>query len=68
MIALLICNVILGPVARRLVSAHCWLRGVKTYRISWYLTLVSANHASSNPGLFIKDLSWECSNDNNHFI
>ena len=41
----------LGPVVRSLVSANCWLRGIKTYRFPWYLTLVSANHASSNPGL-----------------
>ena len=40
----------LGPVAQRLVSANRWLRGIKTYRFPWYLTLVSANHASSNPG------------------
>ena len=39
-----------GPVAQRLVSANRWLRGIKTYRFPWYLTLVSANHASSNPG------------------
>ena len=25
-----------------------WLRGIKTYRLLWYLTRVSANHASSN--------------------
>ena len=41
----------LGPVVRSLVSANRWLRGPKTYRFPWYLTLVSANHASSNPGL-----------------
>ena len=41
----------LGPVARSLVSANCWLRGIKMYRFPWYLTLVSTNHASSNPGL-----------------
>ena len=41
---------VLGPVAQRLVSANRWLRGIKTYRFPWYLTLVSANHASSNPG------------------
>jgi len=41
----------LGPVVRSLVSANRWLRGIKTYRFPWYLTLVSANHASSNPGL-----------------
>ena len=43
------CN--LGPVARSLVSANCWLRGIKMYTFPWYLTLVSTNHASSNPGL-----------------
>ena len=44
-------NIVLGPVARSLVSANRWLRGIKMYRFPWYLTLVSANHASSNPGL-----------------
>ena len=44
----------LGPVARSLVSANRWLRGIKMYRFPWYLTLVSTNHASSNPGLFVK--------------
>ena len=39
-----------GSVVRSLVSANRWLRGIKTYRFPWYLTLVSANHASSNPG------------------
>ena len=39
-----------GPVVRNLVSANRCLRGIKTYRFPWYLTLVSANHASSNPG------------------
>ena len=39
-----------GLVARKLVSANRWLRGVKTYRFPWYLTQVSFNHASSNPG------------------
>ena len=43
----------LGPVARSLVSANRWLRGIKMYRFPWYLTLVSTNHASSNPGLII---------------
>ena len=42
-----------GPVVRNLVSANRWLRGIKTYRFPWYLTLVSANHASSNPGQMI---------------
>ena len=32
----------LGPVARSLVSRNHWLRGIKTYRFPWYLTLVSA--------------------------
>ena len=41
----------LGPVARSLVSANRWLRGIKMYRFPWYLTLVSTNHASRNPGL-----------------
>ena len=41
----------LGPVARILVSANRWLRGIKTYRFPWYLTPVSDNHASNNPGL-----------------
>ena len=41
----------LGPVARSLVSANRWLRGIKMYRFPWYLTLVSTNHASSNLGL-----------------
>ena len=39
-----------GPVVRSLVSAYRWLRGIKTKRFPWYLMLVSANHASSNPG------------------
>ena len=40
---------VLGPVV--LVSANRWLRGIKMYRFPWYLTLVSTNRASSNPGL-----------------
>ena len=32
-----------GPVVRSLVSANRWLRGIKTYRFPWYLTLDSAN-------------------------
>ena len=43
-----------GPVARSLVSANRWLRGIKMYRFPWYLTLVSTNHASSNPGQILK--------------
>ena len=31
-----------------MASANHWLRGIKTYRLSWYLTRVSANHALSN--------------------
>ena len=34
-----------GPVARSLLSANRWLRGIKMYRFLWYLTLVSTNHA-----------------------
>ena len=37
-----------GRVARSMVSANRWLSGIKTYRLSWYLPWVSANHASSN--------------------
>ena len=37
-------------VARSMVSTNRWLRGIKTYRFPWYLTLVSASHALSNPG------------------
>ena len=47
---------ILGPVARSLVSANRWLRGIKMYRFPWYLTLVSTNHASSNPGQAVKSV------------
>ena len=47
-------NGIQGPVVRSLVSANRWLRGIKTYRFPWYLTLVSDNHASSNPGQIVK--------------
>ena len=43
-------NGTLGPVARSLVNGNRWLRGFKVYRVPWYLTLVSTNHASSNPG------------------
>ena len=42
-----------GPVARSLVSANHWLRGIKMYRFPWYLTLVSTNHASSNLGQIV---------------
>ena len=45
-----------GPVARSLVSANRWLRGIKMYRFPWYLTLVSTNHASSNPGQIVNGL------------
>ena len=41
----------MGPVARILVSDNRWLRDIKTYRFPWYLTPVSANHASNNPDL-----------------
>ena len=34
-----------------MVSANHWLSGIKIYRLSWYLTGVSANHASSNSAL-----------------
>ena len=47
---------ILGPVARSLVSANRWLRGIKMYRFPWYLTLFSTNHASSNRARSISSL------------
>ena len=50
----------LGPVARSLVSANRWLRGIKMYTCPWYLTLVSTNHASSNPGLEIRMAGSSC--------
>ena len=34
-------NIGQGLVFRSLVSANRWLRGIKTYRFPWYLTLVS---------------------------
>ena len=34
-----------------MVSANRWLGCIKTSRLSWYLTAVSANHASSNSAL-----------------
>ena len=37
-----------GPVARSMVSANHWLNSIKTNRFLWPLTLVSANHPSSN--------------------
>ena len=40
------CFIHLGRVAQSMVSASHWLRGIETYTILWYLTLVSANHAS----------------------
>ena len=51
-----------GPVAESLVSANRWLRGIKMYRFPWYLTLVSTNHASTNPGLVGK------SNNLHHYM
>ena len=39
-----------GAVAQSRVRANLWLRGIKTYRFPWYLTLVRGNHASGNPG------------------
>ena len=39
-----------------MVSANHWLRGIKNYRLSWHLTRVSPNHASSN---WAQEGSWE---------
>ena len=41
----------LGPVVRSMVSANHRLSSIKINRLSWYLTLVSANQASSNSAL-----------------
>ena len=51
LLVLLVLLILLTTVARSLVSGNRWLRGIKMYRFPWYLTLVSTNHASSNPGL-----------------
>ena len=37
-----------GPVVRSMVSPNHWLSSIKTNWLSWYLTLVGANQASSN--------------------
>ena len=44
-----------GRVARSMVSVNHWLSWIKTYRLSWYLTSVSTNHASSNSVLNEKE-------------
>ena len=36
------------PVVRSMVSANHWLSSIKANRLSWYLTLVSANQATTN--------------------
>ena len=48
-----------GPVVWSLVSVNRWLRGIKTYRFPWYLGLVSANHATSNPGQISIQIRYE---------
>ena len=45
-----------GPVVRSMVSVNHWLSGIKTNRLSWYLTLVTANHASSNSAQYFTKL------------
>ena len=57
-----------GPVARSLVSANLWLRGIKMYRFPWYLTLVSTNHASSNPGYILQEVTLSLSKDFVHYF
>ena len=49
------CQIVIGqwPVVRSMVSANHWLSSIKTNRLSWYLTLVSANQASSNSAQFV---------------
>ena len=49
---------VLSQVARSFVSADRWLTGIKIYRFSWYLTWVSANHASSNSAQNFWDVRW----------
>ena len=46
----------LGRVARSMVSANHWLNSIKTNKLSWYLTLVSANYPSSNSALVVREL------------
>ena len=45
---------LLGPVVRGMVSANHWLSSIKINRLSWYLTLVSANQGSSNSALGVQ--------------
>ena len=45
-----------GPVVLSMVSANHWLSSIKINRLPWYLTLVSANQASSNSALVVNDL------------
>ena len=37
-----------GPLVQSMVNANHWLSSIKISRLSWYLTRVSANQASSN--------------------
>ena len=48
----------LGPVVRSMVSANHWLNGIKINRLSWYLTLVGANQASSNSALDVDSVGF----------
>ena len=50
-------NISLGPVVRSMVSANHWLSSIKINKLSWYLTLVSANQASNNSVLVILAIS-----------
>ena len=54
----------LGPVARSMVSANHWLSSIKINTLSWYLTLVSANQASSNSAQVYKWEPANCFGDN----
>ena len=53
---------ILSQVARSLVSVNLWLFGIKIYRFSWYVTWVSANHASSNSAQNVWDVRRDTNN------
>ena len=49
--------VIQGPVVRSMVRANHWLNSIKMNRLSWHLTLVSANQASNNSAQIIPFLT-----------
>ena len=46
-----------GPVVRSMVSANHWLSSININRLSWYLTLVSADQASSKSAQVVRTAS-----------